>query len=58
MVICFDDAIVHFVAEAQGVADPREFYIGTDLPMSAMPGLYPSIIKPNTADECNFLAIL
>lgn len=50
MVICYDKAIVRLVAQAHGVPVPREAYIAADMPLDALPDIYPALIKPNTAD--------
>jgi len=50
MVLCYDKAIVRLVAQAHGVPVPAEHFIGANDPLDRLPGLYPALIKPNTAD--------
>ena len=50
MVICYDKSIVRSVAESAGVPVPRETFLPHDAPASALPDLFPALIKPNTAD--------
>ncbi len=50
MVICYDKAIVRLVAQSLGLPVPREIYVPADMPVDALPEMYPALIKPNTAD--------
>ncbi len=50
MVLCFDKAIVRLVAEQIGIPVPREHFIPADAAPSALPPLYPALLKPNRAD--------
>ena len=50
MVLCFDKQIVRLVAEALGVAVPREAYVFGARVQDALPDVYPALIKPNAAD--------
>ena len=50
MVICYDKEIVRLVAQAHGVPVPREAFIAAGAPLDPLPGFYPALIKPNTAD--------
>ncbi len=50
MVLCYDKQIVRLLAEAQGIAVPREFFLGADQPPDGVPELWPALIKPNQAD--------
>ncbi|HEX7323904.1 MAG TPA: hypothetical protein VF292_00940 [Rhodanobacteraceae bacterium] len=49
MAICYDKQIVRLVADAIGIATPREVFVpGAD--GAQLPGFYPALIKPNHAD--------
>ena len=50
MAICYDKEIVRLLAEAHGVAVPREAYVEPEHPLDRLPDLYPALIKPNQAD--------
>lgn len=50
MDICYDKAIVRVVAQAHGVPVPREQFIEAEALVGSLPGFYPVILKPNTAD--------
>jgi D-alanine-D-alanine ligase len=50
MILCYDKAIMHLVAQSLGVPVPREAYIPADMPLEAVPDLLPALIKPNAAD--------
>lgn len=50
MVLCFDKAIVRMVAQSLGVAVPAESFFPADASLDDLPGTYPALIKPNTAD--------
>jgi D-alanine-D-alanine ligase len=50
MAVCYDKEIVRLLAEAHGVAVPREAYVEPDHPLDRLPDLYPALIKPNQAD--------
>ncbi len=50
MVICYDKEIVRLIAQAHGVPVPREAFIAAADPLDTLPGFYPGLIKPNTAD--------
>ncbi|WP_447962574.1 D-alanine--D-alanine ligase family protein [Nitrospira sp. Ecomares 2.1] len=50
MVICFDKAIVRLVAQSHGVPVPREYFIGAEASLEALPDFYPALLKPNAAD--------
>ncbi|MEQ8664951.1 MAG: hypothetical protein RIC16_04435 [Rhodospirillales bacterium] len=49
MALCYDKQIVRLVAEALGVAVPREVFI-PGARDDNLPGFYPALIKPNRAD--------
>ncbi|MGH8274064.1 MAG: D-alanine--D-alanine ligase family protein [Gammaproteobacteria bacterium] len=49
MTLCYDKQIVRLVADALGVAVPREAFLrGAD--DAQLPGFYPALIKPNRGD--------
>lgn len=50
MILCFDKQIVRLVAEAMGVATPLEAWLPAEAVSGALPGFYPALLKPNTAD--------
>jgi D-alanine-D-alanine ligase len=50
MVLCYDKQIVRLLAEAQGIAVPREHYLAPSQSPDALPELWPALIKPNQAD--------
>jgi D-alanine-D-alanine ligase len=41
---------VRLVAQAMGVTVPREAFVSAGDPLGTLPGFYPALIKPNTAD--------
>ncbi len=49
MAICYDKQIVRSVAEAEGVAVPREVFL-RQASDDNLPGFFPALIKPNRAD--------
>ncbi len=50
MLYCYDKQIVRLLAEAMGVAVPRERFAGADASTGTSVGSFPALIKPNTAD--------
>jgi D-alanine-D-alanine ligase len=50
MLLCFDKQIVRLVAEAMGVAVPREQFVPSDELAKARIDTFPALIKPNAAD--------
>lgn len=50
MALCYDKAVVRLVAQSLGVAVPREAFIEASASPNNLPGFYPALIKPNTAD--------
>lgn len=50
MVLCYDKSVVRLVAQSLGVAVPREAFIEASASLDDLPGFYPALIKPNTAD--------
>ncbi|MGH8162611.1 MAG: D-alanine--D-alanine ligase family protein [Gammaproteobacteria bacterium] len=49
MALCYDKQIVRLLADALGVAVPRETFL-PGAGDAQMPGFYPALIKPNRAD--------
>ncbi len=50
MLYCYDKQIVRLLAEAMGVAVPRERFVAAAEVTRAAVGSFPALIKPNTAD--------
>lgn len=50
LAMVYDKQVVRLVAEAAGIAVPREFFLAADAPVASIPDLFPALIKPNTAD--------
>lgn len=50
LAMVYDKQVVRLVAEAAGIPVPGEFFLEADRPASAVPDMFPALIKPNTAD--------
>lgn len=50
MAIAFDKQIVRLLADTLGIPTPCETFLAADVPASALPDLWPALIKPNRAD--------
>ncbi|MEX2616241.1 MAG: D-alanine--D-alanine ligase [Alphaproteobacteria bacterium] len=50
MVLCFDKQVVRLLAEAIGIEVPREAWMPAEKGFQTLPGFYPALLKPNTAD--------
>jgi D-alanine-D-alanine ligase len=50
MVLAYDKSIVRLVAEAEGLAVPRECYLRPDQTLAEIPAFYPALLKPSHGD--------
>lgn len=50
LAMVYDKQVVRLVAEAAGIPVPGEFFLESSQPASAVPDMFPALIKPNTAD--------
>lgn len=50
MALCYDKQAVRLLAEAQGIAVPREAFLEPGAPLAFAGAIWPALIKPNQAD--------
>jgi D-alanine-D-alanine ligase len=50
MALCYDKQAVRLLAEAQGIAVPRETFLEAEAPLDLRAAAWPALIKPNQAD--------